>query len=97
MNDIFIKNIKPNPDKTIKVWFGDGIYLEVTPKNSKRWRYKYRHNKKEKLMSLGLYPNVSYEDAYELRCECKAMLLEGIDPSKARKIAKQIYDNLKIK
>lgn len=95
MNKKQIEQIIPNPNKNIRVFFGEGIYLEVTPKNSKRWRFRYWHNKKEKLISLGLFPTVSYEEAYELRCECKAMLLEGIDPSKARKFTKQAYSNLK--
>ena len=95
MDDIDIEKIVPNPTKNIKVFVGNSIYLEVTPKNSKRWRFRYKHNKKEKLISLGVYPDVSYKEAYELRCECKAMLLKGIDPSKARKFTKQAYSNLK--
>ena len=34
----------------------DGLYIEVPPSGSKRWRFKYRLDGKEKRISLGTYP-----------------------------------------
>ncbi|MGO9775772.1 MAG: Arm DNA-binding domain-containing protein [Terracidiphilus sp.] len=40
---------------------GDGgdLYLWVKPTGGKLWRWSYRYEGKEKLMSLGKYPDVS--------------------------------------
>lgn len=39
------------------------MYLEVTPNGGKWWRLKYRFANKEKLISLGTYPQTSLLDA----------------------------------
>lgn len=44
-----IKNAKPAP-KTVKMFDGGGLYLEVTPSGSKYWRLKYRLHGKENVM-----------------------------------------------
>jgi len=55
---------KANPtEKTQKLFDGGGLFLEVTPKGGKRWRFKYRFGGKEKLISLGIYPEISLKDA----------------------------------
>jgi len=35
-----------------------GLYLCVTPAGGKLWRWKYRYEGKETLMSFGKYPDV---------------------------------------
>jgi len=42
---------------------GEGMYLEVAPNGSKYWRLKYRFNRKEKRLALGVYPAVSLAEA----------------------------------
>ena len=46
-----VKNIKPTA-KTQRLFDGAGLYLEVSPKGGKWWRYKYRYAGKEKRISL---------------------------------------------
>jgi hypothetical protein len=41
---------------------GNGLYLQVTPSGGKRWRFRYRHDGKEKMISLGVYPDVSLRE-----------------------------------
>ena len=62
LTDVQIRNLKPS-DKPVRLFDGGGLYLEVTPKGSKLFRYKYRFNKKEKLFSIGKYPDISLADA----------------------------------
>lgn len=62
--------------------------MEVTPSRSKRWRFKYRIDNKEKLISLGIYPDVSLKDAQERRDEPRKLLANQIDPSENRKAIK---------
>ena len=42
LTDVAVKNAKPNPPKTRKLFDGRGLYLEITPKGNKGWRFKYR-------------------------------------------------------
>lgn len=88
LSDTVVKNLKPS-DKMFKVYDERGLYLEVTPQGSKRWRFKYRILKKEKLLSLGVYPDVKLKNARERRDEMRRMLAEGIDPSEYRKSIKE--------
>jgi len=82
-----IKNAKPTA-KTQRFFDGGGLYLEVTPEGSKRWRLKYRFGGKEKLLSMGVYPETTLAKARERRQEAREKLADGIDPSAARKAEK---------
>jgi len=44
-----------------------GLYVQVTASGGRWWRFKYRYAGKEKLLSLGTYPEVSL--AVELHSE----------------------------
>lgn len=87
LTDTKVKSVKPT-EKTQKLFDGGGLYLEVTPKGGKRWRLKYRFTGKEKLLSLGVYPEVKLKVARERRDELRKLLAEGVDPSANRKAAK---------
>ena len=69
--------------KAYKVTDSRGLHLHVSAKGHKSWRYKYRFDKKEQLLTLGAYPEVSLADAREKRDEAKRILREGRDPRHA--------------
>jgi integrase len=77
-------------EKAYKLADGAGLYLEVVPSGSRYWRMKYRFNGKEKRMAFGVYPAVSLAQARALRDEAKKKLVEGIDPSFAKKEEKLV-------
>jgi integrase len=52
----------------------------IHPSGSKYWRFKYRLGGKEKLMALGVYPDVSLADARLKRTEIRKLLAAGQDP-----------------
>jgi integrase len=89
--DAAIRNAKPR-DKVFRMFDGLGLYLEVTTKGGKLWRWKYRHQGKEKRLALGVYPEVSLLRAREKCAEARDGLREGTDPSEARKAAKVAPD-----
>ena len=60
------------------------------PTAAKYWRLKYRFAGKEKLLALGVYPEVSLADARERRAQARKMLAAGNDPGEARKEAKRL-------
>jgi Arm DNA-binding domain len=46
----------------------------------KYWRYKYRYGRKEKTLSLGIYPDVPAESAKARHRLARRLLAAGIDP-----------------
>ena len=62
-----------------------GLYLLVGKKGSKYWRFKYRFARKEKVLALGVYPEVSLKEAREKTLAARKLLSNDIDPSAERK------------
>ncbi len=62
LTDIKVKTAKPK-DKPYKLADGGGMYLLINTNGSKYWRMKYRFAGKEKMLSIGVYPDVTLADA----------------------------------
>lgn len=86
LTNIAVKNAKPK-DKPYKLTDGLGLYILVK-KTGKYWRYDYRFNNKRKTLALGVYPDVSLEDAREAHRTARKQVLDKADPSHERKIEK---------
>jgi integrase len=82
-----LRNLAPQ-SKTIRVFDGRGLYIEVSPSGGRWWRLKYRFDGKEKRLSLGVYPDVGLKEARERRDDARKLLTEGIDPSVNRRLQK---------
>ena len=82
-----IKNTKPN-GKTFHLKDGRGLFLEITPKGSKRWRFRYRFEGRENRLSLGIYPDVTLKEARRKRDELRTLATQGVNPSEERKARK---------
>lgn len=79
-----------------KLYDEKGLYVQVTPSGGKWWRFKYRYLCKEKLLSLGTYPEVSLYEARLRRDDARKLLAQNppVDPSDIKKAQKQsIYAN----
>ncbi len=87
LTDIKARNAKPK-EKTCKLYDERGLYLEISPKGGKWWRFKYRYEGKEKRLSLGVYPDVSLKLARERRDDARKLVANSIDPSENRKAEK---------
>lgn len=83
LTDIAIRKAKPGA-KPIKLTDGAGMFLLVTPAGGKLWRLKYRIDGREKLLSIGAYPELSLADARKRRDEARAMIASGKDPSREK-------------
>lgn len=88
LTDTAIRKAMPGP-KTRKLADGKGLYLELSPAGGRWWRLKYRIAGVEKRISLGTYPETSLRAAREKTEEARALIAQGLDPSEARKAAKQ--------
>jgi integrase len=89
LNNTTIKNAKAR-DKNYKLSDGKGLYLLITKSGGKWWRFKYRFDDKEKLISLGTYPEVSLKEARESRDLKRKQVSQGLDPSAERKNQKAL-------
>ena len=78
-------------EKPYKLYDEKGLFVGIQPSGGKWWRYKYRFEGKEKLLALGVYPEVSLKQARDKRDTARSQLANGIDPSakrRAEKVAK---------
>jgi len=73
LTDGAIRKAKPKA-KSYKMADGGGLFLLVQPSGGKLWRYKYRIAGKEKLLSLGVYPDVSLKIAREDHADARKLL-----------------------
>lgn len=64
---------------------GQGMSLQVTPWGSKWWRFRYRFQHREKMISLGIYPRVNLATARLRLADARGVLARGIDPSADRR------------
>ena len=64
-----------------KVSDGGGLYLLVTPKGGRWWRYAYRIAQKHKALDLGTYPEVPLDRARARHEFARNLLAHGLDPS----------------
>lgn len=72
-------------EKPYKLFDERGLFMLVTPPSGRLWRLKYRMHGREKLISLGAYPDVTLKRAREKRDEARKLVADGIDPSARRK------------
>lgn len=87
LTDTQIKKAMPG-EKPVRMYDERGLYLEVTTSGGKWWRLKYRFGGKEKLLSLGTYPDTTLKLARDKRDRARELLAAGVDPSEARKAEK---------
>lgn len=83
LTDLKIRTAKPK-EKPYKISDALGLYLHVFPNGSKYWRMRYRFDGKEKLLSFGVYPEVTLSKARLKREEARSLLSEGIDPNASK-------------
>lgn len=87
LSDVTVRTTKPKA-KQYKLADEKGLFLLVHPNGSKYWRQKYRYDGKEKLLALGVYPDISLAQARQRRDEARKLLALGVDPGQHRKAQK---------
>jgi hypothetical protein len=79
LTDKMVKAAKPEGQKRRKLADGGGLTLVVKPE-SKVWWFRYRFGGKEKVFSLGSYPEVTLKEAREGRDKARKLLAQKKDP-----------------
>jgi len=83
LNDTKVRNAKPR-EKSYKLFDERGLFLLVTPPGGRLWRLKYRISGREKLISLGAYPDVTLKRARDRRDAARKLIADAVDPSAQR-------------
>ena len=84
LTEFALRAVKPG-QKPYKRFDQHGLYLLVTPAGGRLWRWKYRYLGKEKVLALGVYPEVSLKRAREQVDEARGLLEAGVDPGAERR------------
>ncbi len=87
LTNVTVRTARPQA-RRFRLFDGKGLYLDVRPNGSKYWRVKYRFAGVEKLLALGVWPDVALKRARERRDEARRLLAEGIDPSAFKQVQK---------
>lgn len=85
LSDLQIRKAKQK-DKAYKLADSLGLFVLVKPNGSKLWQHKYRYLGKERLLSHGVYPNVSLAEARKRRDAARQILSESGDPSVQKRL-----------
>ena len=83
LTDVRVRSAKAK-EKPYKLADVHGLYLLVTVAGTKLWRWKYRFDRREKLMALGSYPDTSLSVARDSHAAGRRMLASGVDPMAAK-------------
>ena len=87
LTPIAIRNAAPDT-RAYKLADEGGLYLLIKPDGARYWRFKYRFAGKEKLLALGVFPDVSLAEARKDRDDAKRKLRDRIDPMAERQATK---------
>jgi len=68
---------------------GGGLYLLVTAKGGKLWRYNFSFKNKKYTLPLGKYPNITLKEARERHREAKNLIANGINPVEEKRAQKR--------
>jgi integrase len=88
LTDTKVRSVKSR-EKSYKIADGRGLFLVIKPNGSKYWRFRYHFGDKEKLLAIGIYPDVSLADARRKRDEARKLLADDIDPGIAKQLKKR--------
>jgi integrase len=84
LTDLRLRTAKPAA-KPYKLSGGSGFCVIVNPDGRKYFRLRYHFGGKEKMLSLGVYPEVSLKEAVSGASRARELLRQGINPSEDRR------------
>lgn len=79
LSNAALKSARPKPH-AYKVWDAQGLHLYVAPTGLRAWRVRIRADRREAVISLGSWPDVSLDDAREAAGIARGMYIQGVEP-----------------
>jgi integrase len=86
LTDVRIRAAKPK-GRRYKLGDGEGLWLYVTPKGKRLWRFRFRQpgSGKDTMLSLGPYPEIALSKARSLAIDARRLLIDGKSPTAEKK------------
>jgi integrase len=91
LTDIALRHARPR-ERVYRLNDGRGLVLLIQPNGSKWWRFRYRWQGVEQMLSMGTYPDTPLLEARTRRDEARQQLAKGIDPGAERRKARDPVD-----
>lgn len=88
LTETAIKAARPK-EKPYKLNDGRGLVLLVNPNGTRYWRFRFQFEKREQMLSLGIYPDTSLKRARERLDECRRLVADGVNPCHKRMAERQ--------
>lgn len=89
LTDTKCRTCKP-AEKPYKLAAGSGLYLYVSSKGSKSWRYNYKLAEKHFTYTYGKFPAMSLKEARAAHEKAHKLVSHGLDPRQVKKKQDQI-------
>lgn len=89
LSNAAVKAARPR-SRAYKMFDERGLFLFVAPTGLRAWRMRYRIGGREKLLSLGQWPDVQLVDARTKAEEARSLIAQGVDPSSRANLHVQI-------
>jgi len=88
LSDIKVRKAESR-EKAYKLSDGHGLHVLVKPNGGKYWRLQYRVAAKQKLLALGVYPDVSLKEARDKQADARKLIRNGQDPAEVKREQKR--------
>jgi integrase len=92
LTDVALRKARAR-ERPYKLADGHGLCLLVQPNGAKWWRYRYRWQGLERMLSLGTYPDTPLVEARSRLEAARQTLAKGIDPGRDRRNTKKSADS----
>ncbi|MBG6116808.1 integrase [Sphingobium sp. JAI105] len=89
LSNAAVKAARPR-SRAYKMFDERGLFLFVAPTGLRAWRMRYRIGGREKLLSLGQWPDLQLVDARTSAEEARGLIAQGVDPSSRANLHVQI-------
>lgn len=87
LTDAKLRSLKPR-ERSYEVADGHGLFVEILPKGTVAWRYRYWLNGRREKLSLGTWPATGLKAARHAHLEARAMVERGESPTAAKRVRK---------
>jgi len=84
---------RPRP-RAYKVYDERGLFLYVAPTGLKSFRLRYRLNGREKLLTIGSWPEVSLDDARRSAEAARRLVEQGVNPTRDRSAPARTFESM---
>lgn len=88
LTNLAVKSFVSKDLKGSKLFDGGGLFITIPLRGQASWRVRYKLMGKEKLFTIGVYPEISISEARVVRAQVMNLVKQGLDPVTQRRLDK---------